>query len=135
MSLWRDSKIFSGSSDFPLPHTTHFASCRWVFLPGHLLITIILHELIDFLMVHFCEDFGSAENPTELVPLPDLISLTFPLRPINIRKHIMKQSVLREFAASVWIARLEKQVNNVPYHFSSWRPSFTTNGRKKSTPQ
>ena len=55
-------------------------------------------------MVHFFGFYGSkalvssAEAPTKLVPLSDLISLIFPLQPINLRKHIRKQSLLREFA-------------------------------------
>ena len=44
---------------------------------------------------------SSAKAPTKLVPLSDLISLTFPLQSINLHKHIRKQSVLREFAASI----------------------------------
>ena len=75
----------------------------------------------------------SAEAPRKFVPLSDLISLTFPLRPINLRKHIRKQSVLKEFAASIQIARLDRQVNNVPYRFSYLRISFTTKGAKRST--
>ena len=55
---------------------------------------------------------SSAEAPTNFVPLSDLISLTFPLRPINLRKHKRKQLVLREFAASILMAQLDRQVTD-----------------------
>ena len=79
--------------------------------------------------------FNSAEAPTKWVLLSDMISLTLPIQPINLCKHVIKQSVLREFAASVWMARLDIQMKNVPYCFSSLRLSFTTNGVKRLTPQ
>ena len=46
---------------------------------------------------------------------------------------MIMQSEPRKFAASIWMAQLERPMNNVPYHFSSLHLSFTTNGPKSGS--
>ena len=54
---------------------------------------------------------NSKEAPTKLLPLSDLRSLMFPLRPINLRKHKMNESLFIEATVSMWMALLDKHVN------------------------
>ena len=56
----------------------------------------------------------SEEAPTKLLPLSDLRSLMFPLRPINLRKHKMNESVFSEAAVSMWMALRDKHVDKAP---------------------
>ena len=57
---------------------------------------------------------NSEEAPTKLLPLSDLKSLMFPLRPTNLRKHKMNESVFSEVTVSVWMALLDKHANKAP---------------------
>ena len=133
----RDPKIFLADL-VCLSHTRPMLlAAGQVSFSGHSLIAIILHKLVIifwwFLSVKAL--VSSAGAPTKFVSLSDLISLTFPFQPICFYKHTRKQSVVREFAASIWMALLDRQVNSVLYRFSSFCPSFTTNGANRSSPQ
>ena len=57
---------------------------------------------------------NSEEAPTKLLPLSDLRSLMFLLRPINLLKHKMNKSVFSEATVSLWMALLHKYVNKAP---------------------
>ena len=54
------------------------------------------------------------EAPKKLVPLSDLRSLMFPLRPMNLHQHKMNESVFSEATGSMWMALLDKHVNKAP---------------------
>ena len=54
------------------------------------------------------------EAPTKLLPLSDVRSLMFPLRPTNLHKHKMIECVFSKNTLSVWIALLDKHVNKGP---------------------
>ena len=61
------------------------------------------------------KDFlNSEKTPTKLILLFDLRSLMFPLRPINLRKHKINESLLIEATVSMWMALLDKHVNKAP---------------------
>ena len=132
----RDSKIFL-SNLICLSHTPTMLLAVGGFLfndiPSPPLSSI--NWLIFWWFISVKDLVSSAEGPTKLVPLSDLISLTFPLWPVNLGKHIRKQKVLKEFVALVWVAWLDRRVSNVPYRFSSLDPLFIPNGPKTSTPQ
>ena len=64
-----------------------------------------------------------------------LIILTIPLRPVKRLKLKMKESVLNEWTTSICISLVGRQVYKAPYFWTSFRPSFTTNRPKISTPQ
>ena len=59
--------------------------------------------------------WSSLTAPTKLVPLSDLISWMLPCLPINLLNESIKESVSNEYAISMGIARLHKQVNITPY--------------------
>ena len=89
------------------------------------------------------------ESTSKVLWIWDLRSLTFPLYSINLCKHMIKESVLTKFAASVWMTLLDRQVNIVPccfisslfskkstkkgQHYSSWNVALHTLAFGKDT--
>ena len=53
---------------------------------------------------------SSVDAPTWFKPLSDLIILTLPLRPTNLLKLMMNESVLRKYTTSMCMALLDRQV-------------------------
>ena len=87
---------------------------------------IWFHALIDSL---------SFLSPlVKLVPLSDLISLTWPLLAINRLNAIKKkESVSKMYATSMRTARTAKQVKMTPYLFTRLRPRRTWKGQSIPT--
>lgn len=66
---------------------------------------------------------------TSLVPLSEMISLTWPLQ-INLLRAQIQESMFKEQAISRWTALVLKQVNITPYLLTRVLPLFTSVGPK-----
>ena len=86
-------------------------------------------------MTHLLKCRSSVDAPTWFKPLSDLIILTLPLRPTNLLKLIMNESVLREYTTSICMTLLERQVHRAQYLLTSFWPSPTRNDTNKSNPR
>ena len=64
-----------------------------------------------------------------------LIIRTYPLCPMNLLMHMIKQAVVILWITSKCTALDERQVNNAPYLFFSLRPSLTVKSPNISIPQ
>ena len=124
----------SGSSDLPLPDFSH-ATCRQGIVDlGNLISIMHLQVLFYFNVVH--KDFhNSLTAPTKLFLSSDLICQMLPLLVINLRNASKQESVSREWATSIWIARLQRHVNMTQLCFDSFRLLQIAKGPNKSTPQ
>ena len=78
---------------------------------------------------------SSLAAPTKLLPLSDLMNLTFPLQAMNLHNASMNELVSIKFPTSIWIALLLRQVNNIPYLLISDHLSLMMKGPNMSTPQ
>ena len=86
-------------------------------------------------MTHLLKCGSSVDAPTWFKPLSDLIILTLPLRPTNLLKLIMNESVLREYTTSICMTLLERQVHRAQYLLTSFWLSPTRNDTNKSNPR
>ena len=74
----------------------------------------LMKSLIFCWSISVKASLNSEEVPTKLLPLSDLRSLMFPLRPINLRKRKMNESVFSEATVSMWMALLDKYMDEAP---------------------
>lgn len=61
---------------------------------------------------------SSCSPPIKFIPLSDLISQTWPVLGTNRGSELIKESVFKEAATSIWIALIARQVNMTPYLFT-----------------
>ena len=71
-------------------------------------------------------------SPRTKFPLSDLTSSGWPLRAINRRIALIKESVSRLWETFKWIARMDRQVKRTPYLLTKLLPLCTRNGAKQS---
>ena len=76
-----------------------------------------------------------ADAPTRFEPLSVIVILTLPLRPTNLLRLMMNESLLREYTTSMCMTLLDRQVYRATHLLTSFRPSFTRNEPNKSAPQ
>ena len=114
---------------------------KWLAVGGLLIQVIQSSRCIckySFILLWFMswKNFrNSLTAPTNLLPLSDLIRRMYPLLPINLCDVSKRESVSREWATSIWVARLQRHVNMTPSRFNSFCLLQITKGPNKSTPQ
>ncbi|XP_040172623.1 uncharacterized protein LOC120905684 [Anopheles arabiensis] len=78
----------------------------------------------------FRASLSSRAAPMKLVPLSLTISCGEPLLAMNRRIARIQEAVVSEWASSICIARVVRQVNSAPQRFSERRPTTTCIGPK-----
>ena len=72
--------------------------------------------------------------PARFEPLSDLVISILPLRPSNLLKLMMNESVLREDITSMCMGLLERQLYRGPYRLTSFRQSLHKKWTKQVHP-
>lgn len=90
------------------PNPTHVICFGWVSDPYYSISSVCLQILWYLIMIHLLEGFSK------------LLDSRNEVGAIVGSHHAKKESVSKEYAVSMWIAQLHKQVNITPYLLNSF---------------